>query len=290
MFRWRSISAWAGSLLVAAPALAHHSPASYDMTQEVVIEGTVAELDWKNPHIYLTVETLSADSQPALQSFELASIASLQPYGLTRETLPVGLKVEVRAHPPRRPGGRMLALDLTTEEGALFRLHPRGRGVILAATAPAEGIAGQWLPPPASLLDFIDAVDTAALTERARTERGDAAALAASQASCAGYFPPPQLMIASYLHVIEVTDAAVVIRVDGVPGERVIHLDGRALEADADPASFGHSVGRWEGETLVIDSAGFTPNRQGVGRAVPSGPGKRMLERLTLSEDRRQLL
>jgi hypothetical protein len=276
--------------LIALPSSGHHSPAPYDMTREIVVEGTIAEVDWKNPHIYLTVETIGEGGDLVLQRFELASIASLQPFGLTRDALSPGGKVEVRAHPPRRIGGGMLALDLTTEDGSAYRVHPRGRGVILAATAPAEGIAGQWLPPPASFLGYLDAVDTAALTTRAVSERADTAALSTSQASCAGYFPPPELMVASYLQVIEVSDEAVVIRIDGVPGERVVALNGRVLDVDVEPVPFGNSVGRWEGETLIIESAAFTPHREGVGRGVPSGPGKRMLERLTLSEDRRQLV
>ena len=38
---------------------------------------------------------------------------------------------------------------------------------------------------------------------------------------------------------------------------RVIHMDGRELEADPPPSWMGYSVGRWDGDTLVVDSAGF---------------------------------
>jgi hypothetical protein len=38
---------------------------------------------------------------------------------------------------------------------------------------------------------------------------------------------------------------------------RQVFLDGRALPDDPNPAWNGYSVGRWEGETLVIDSVGF---------------------------------
>ena len=38
---------------------------------------------------------------------------------------------------------------------------------------------------------------------------------------------------------------------------RQIHTDGRTLPDDPDPAWYGYSVGRWEGDTFVVDTAGF---------------------------------
>ena len=38
---------------------------------------------------------------------------------------------------------------------------------------------------------------------------------------------------------------------------RVIHMDGRALETEPNPSWMGYSVGRWEGDTLVVESNGF---------------------------------
>jgi hypothetical protein len=40
---------------------------------------------------------------------------------------------------------------------------------------------------------------------------------------------------------------------------RRIYVDGRALPEDPDPAFNGHSVGRWEGDTLVIETIGVHP-------------------------------
>jgi hypothetical protein len=39
---------------------------------------------------------------------------------------------------------------------------------------------------------------------------------------------------------------------------RQIFTDGRKLPADLQPAWMGYSVGRWDGDTLVVDAAGFT--------------------------------
>jgi hypothetical protein len=38
---------------------------------------------------------------------------------------------------------------------------------------------------------------------------------------------------------------------------RTIYMDGRPHPADLDPSYGGHSVGHWEGDTLVIDTVGF---------------------------------
>lgn len=39
---------------------------------------------------------------------------------------------------------------------------------------------------------------------------------------------------------------------------RQIHTDGRQLPVDPNPAWYGYSIGRWEGETFLVDTAGFT--------------------------------
>jgi hypothetical protein len=49
------------------------------------------------------------------------------------------------------------------------------------------------------------------------------------------------------------------------PSHREVYLDGRAHPVDWNPAWQGHSVGRWEGDVLVIDSAGFNEVAPGFG-------------------------
>jgi hypothetical protein len=41
------------------------------------------------------------------------------------------------------------------------------------------------------------------------------------------------------------------------PGVRQIFLDGRGHPADPNPTWQGHSIGRWDGDTLVIDTTGY---------------------------------
>ena len=64
------------------------------------------------------------------------------------------------------------------------------------------------------------------------------------------------------------TVAALPFKILQMPGETVvlfeefhkyrqIHTDGRKLPVDPDPAWYGYSVGRWEGATFVVETAGF---------------------------------
>src|SRR4029079_16731574 len=41
---------------------------------------------------------------------------------------------------------------------------------------------------------------------------------------------------------------------------RQVFLDGRPLPTDPNPQWFGYSVGRWDGDTLVVESSGFNDN------------------------------
>jgi carboxypeptidase family protein len=49
----------------------------------------------------------------------------------------------------------------------------------------------------------------------------------------------------------------VVLTEADVPGYREIFLDGRGHPKDLDPTWTGHSIGKWEGDTLVVDTVGF---------------------------------
>jgi len=51
--------------------------------------------------------------------------------------------------------------------------------------------------------------------------------------------------------------SVIVVLIEDIFSYRQIFLDGRGHPKDGDPTWMGHSIGRWEGDTLVVDSAGF---------------------------------
>ena len=98
------------------------------------------------------------------------------------------------------------------------------------------------------------------------------------------------LSVFDELRTIELGDAQVVMQFDntGDKTTRVVHMTA-AHPADLKPSLDGHSIGRWEGETLVIDTIGFEADSSGLGLNVPAGPRKHLVERLTLTDDRTRL-
>jgi hypothetical protein len=61
---------------------------------------------------------------------------------------------------------------------------------------------------------------------------------------------------------------------------RTVYTDGRALPTDPNPAYFGYSIGRWEGDTLVITSSGFNDKGWLDSAGHPQTESLRLTERL----------
>jgi len=70
--------------------------------------------------------------------------------------------------------------------------------------------------------------------------------------------PGDNLLISPFIYKIIQTPVVIAILWEGnVPGIVQIFLDGRAHPKNLDPSWMGHSVGRWESDTLVVDTVGF---------------------------------
>ena len=81
-----------------AIALGHHSHANYDMTTYTHLEGSVKDILWINPHIWIFIEVVDDDGTPVQWSLETATPSQLARNGVTRDTVHVGDTVSVRCH------------------------------------------------------------------------------------------------------------------------------------------------------------------------------------------------
>lgn len=80
-----------------------------------------------------------------------------------------------------------------------------------------------------------------------------------------------------------VQTAEEILIIPEMPGTRHIYMDGRSHPplAAREPSIVGHSIGRWEGDTLVVDTVGLT-----AGAGIPGGgrrtPETHLIERFRL--------
>ena len=66
---------------------------------------------------------------------------------------------------------------------------------------------------------------------------------------------------------------------EAVHAYRQIFTDGRPLPKDPNPNWLGYSVGRWEGDTFVVESAGFNDNVWLDNNGHPATESLRVTER-----------
>ena len=276
---------------ISTVAHAHHSQAMFDMSRVVNLEGVVTRFEWANPHVYIFFDQTTPDGQRVEWKIEAVGPGPLRRLGWSRDTLAPGDRIAITGNPDRDEGTGLVNL-LSLHKGANVLFDSQGLLGVLATAgdAPPVGTAsldGTWATllamevivplgiAPKGALELTSA-GTAALDRY--DERTMSPAL-----ECIPQ-PAPFLMYVPDLKRITTTDEVITIAGEYDAAERTVHLNV-ANHDGATPSLHGHSIGRWEGETLVIDTAAFADHRIGNALGVPSGSEKRLIERLTRNED-----
>jgi hypothetical protein len=97
-------------------AFAHHTYAMFDAREPLVVRGSLAKLEWRNPHsfVWLYVRKPDKPAEYDLWSFESDPITLMQRNGWTKGAVRPGDKVTVQYFPLRdgRNGGYLIRLAL----------------------------------------------------------------------------------------------------------------------------------------------------------------------------------
>ena len=115
------------TLCGSASVLAHHSYGMFDRSKTVVVHGTLAQLEWKNPHafVWVYVEKPSQSGKYDLFAFEASSINRMVRYGWSKDALKAGDKVAVQYFPLKdgRTGGYLVRV--VRADGSELRGDPQ---------------------------------------------------------------------------------------------------------------------------------------------------------------------
>jgi Family of unknown function (DUF6152) len=111
-------------LILASPSVyAHHSFAMFDASKSVTVNGTVKQVDYANPHVWVYLVVMNGKGQMETWGMEGGNLGGLYRMGWTKDSVKVGDKISMEVHPLKDGtlGGQIMRVTLP--DGRVF-----GRG------------------------------------------------------------------------------------------------------------------------------------------------------------------
>jgi hypothetical protein len=286
------------ALCFSSTALAHHGFGLFDRTKPVEIKGVIKSIDFVNPHSYLNLDVVGGDGNVVAMRCEMRAATLLRRSGWSEEMFVAGAEAKISGWGHRDDDAACYIEDITigdaptrnrNDQFTTQAVDTSNRPKRLPTGEP--NITGDWaqeqyviaVPPtgggnlvPKSL---IAAVESGRLAMRdvppsgwgprpvTYTARGKAEADAFQTWSPQDN---PRLRCRPTSIIFDwVFDGAInritqereriVIDYGLYSFQRVIHMNMTEHPANIAPSYSGHSIGRWEGDVLVVDTIGFEP-------------------------------
>jgi len=305
--------------VAAIPALAHHSfAAEFDEKKPVVLKGTVTKYDWSNPHVFVYVD-VTESGKISNWATEWESRIELKRTGWKPDSLKAGDAVTIDASASRdgskRASGKSVMLAggkklLAPTEAQMLMPSPAGSakpaprwpdGHVRLGIGPGE--LGYWAN--ASAPGLTDNMKVKLNRDGLLANLADAGKAAPFQpwaqalyeyrqrsllkddpmASCLPPGGPRQFQVPYGLQILEDPDRKRMFIMSGGANRnwRLVYLDGRPLPAQdsVSPTYFGYSVGKWEGDTLVLNTSDFNERFWFTNGGLPHTEKLSLVERIS---------
>ncbi len=251
------------ALLIVAFALpmtgnAHHAFAPhYDVNQKLHLAGEVVEFEQRNPHSYLHIRVQDENGESHVYRCETHGITQLERNGLTRDLLAVGTELEIDGVRHRRDPYLCSFDTVYLADGRVLDVNGEQRK--RASRVPQrDSIYGTWLLAPTAWRS-----SRQANTPLQLTPAGIQAVLAYDalkddptyRCEPVGiqrvWFAPGTPM------AISREGDTVYIRHEWMDVVREVHLNMTEHPADGERTVLGHSIGHFDGDALVVETANF---------------------------------
>ena len=295
-------------LLVAAPLLcarmasAHHSFAPhFDADKPISIAGTVKEYEARNPHSYLHVMAVDENGRTQEYICESHGYTQLSRNGITPEMLKPGTQLRIDGSLSRHDSHMCFFDTVYLADGRSLSVNgPRGTQPSSSSPKARTDIFGTWLlapirnrrtSGPQPMLDFLTPAGAAAVAAYDPftddpTFRCDPVAIRRVWGA-----PGTPLSIAR-------EENRIILRYEWMDVERTVYLNTREHPADGPRTSLGHSVGYFDGDTLVIETANYAAGVLSQYVEQPGKPTRGLLhsaaltsiERLSFDAERQRLV
>ena len=287
--------------ILAPGASAHHSFAPhFDASKPADISGTVTEYEARNPHSYVHIAATDENGRTREYVCESHGVTQLTRNGIRPDMFKAGTKVRVTGSLSRHSQYMCFFDTVQFSDGPALSVNgPRG-AVRQTAQASRTDIFGTWLLAPSPnrstsgpqpMMQLLSPAGQKAVAaydpfKDDPTFRCDPVAIRRVWGA-----PGTPLRIAR-----EGQD--VVLRHEWMDVRRVIHMNMKTHPASGPRSSLGHSIGRWEGSTLVIETANYSKGVLNQYVEQPGQPTRGLLhsdkltsvERLSLDAARQRLV
>lgn len=196
------------------------------------------------------------------------------------------------------------AVALLTLLSTSITAQQRGAVAAVQTAQPRVDISGMWLvqdPGSGSWTDFFEnstghapilpEIQKYAEESLARQRAGDIVNRAPRAADCPQGNLPMLMASSPPLNIVQGRDEILIGSESG--RARFIYMDGRdhvVKNRNYRPAGTGHSIGRWDGDVLIIDTVGFAPRVCDTRFPIMRTPGGGLAKDTTHLEERMQLL
>lgn len=303
------------------PIVAQRAPsAAYDSTRKVKFSGPVTRIDWVNPSAFFFVNVKDSNGTIANWAVEFGNPLDLERDGWKRDTLRIGDVVSVEGITARSGARQVMATSVLGKNNAkLFTSsnkkvaktsnqpvprwpdgHPR--------LGPVPGKKGYWRVPSSTVLVDNMAGNIAMNKDGLLTNIADADKVAPFQPWAKALYeyrqrnlfkddpynkciPPggPRQFQNSYgFQFVEQPEIQRIILLlgGGDRNWRFFQMDGRPMgqKAELVLTYYGTSVGKWDGDTLVVDTVGFNEKFWFTNGGLPHTESLHLTERFTRTD------
>jgi hypothetical protein len=259
----RNLAALLASVSVVMAASAHHSFAPhFDSRKPVSITGTVTQFEARNPHSYLHLKAVDENGRTQQYVCESHGFTQLKRNGITSAMLKPGTQLRIQGSQSRNDPHRCFFTDVFLADGRTLNVNgPTGAQ---AARAPGNvarrDITGTWLLAPMPgrstsgpqvMMQYLTDAGRAAVA-RYNPFKDDPTFRCDPVGVRRAWGAP-----GTPLSITREKDR-VVLRHEWMDVQRIVHLDVREHPRAGKRTSLGHSIGRFEGDTLVIETGNYS--------------------------------